>query len=270
MEQTRDGVEPHGFPSLAPPADTVTLARNPAFPKPAALAGPRRGGLAASLLVGAALAWAFAALPFAAPAALALGFGLYGLVAAVMLDRLLPFHPHAAFGLANLLTLARAAGAVLLAALALEPRILAGAQAWWALAGAGLLLALDGADGWLARRQRLVSPFGARFDMEVDALLILALAALALALGKAGPWVLGIGLMRYAFLLAGRLHPPLARPLPASNRRRAVCALQVAALGLVLAPPLGPPWSAAVAAAAFAALAASFAIDVARLMRRAA
>ena len=39
-----------------------------------------------------------------------------------------------------------------------------------------LLLALDGLDGWAARRQGLVSAFGARFDMEVDALLILALA----------------------------------------------------------------------------------------------
>ena len=31
-------------------------------------------------------------------------------------------------------------------------------------------LSLDGVDGWLARREGLVSAFGARFDMEVDAL----------------------------------------------------------------------------------------------------
>ena len=105
--------------------------------------------------------------------------------------------------------------------------------------------------------------------METDALLILALAALALGLGKAGPWVLGLGLLRYAFVFAGWLVPALARPLPPSDRRRAVCALQVAALGLLLAPPLVPPLSAALAAAAFAALLASFAIDVAWLLRQA-
>ena len=140
--------------------------------------------------------------------------------------------------------------------------------AWAALAGAGLLLALDGLDGLAARRQRLVSAFGARFDMEVDALLILALAAVALGLGKAGPWILGLGLMRYGFVLAGLAVPALARPLPASTRRRAVCALQVATLGLMLAPPLVPPLAAALAATAFAALAGSFVVDVAWLLRR--
>ena len=35
---------------------------------------------------------------------------------------------------------------------------------------------LDGADGWLARRSGVSSAFGARFDGEVDAFLILALS----------------------------------------------------------------------------------------------
>ncbi|HET9068348.1 MAG TPA: CDP-alcohol phosphatidyltransferase family protein [Amaricoccus sp.] len=270
MEQPRDGVEPHGFPSLAAAsADAATLARNAAFPKRIAFASPRRGAFAASAAVGAALVSTFAAVPFSGPAACVVGFGLFGLVAAVAIDRVVPFHPHASFGLANVLTLARAAGAALFAGLALEPGLLAGPHAWWALAGAALLLALDGLDGWLSRRQGTASAFGARFDMETDALLILALAALALGLGKAGPWVLGLGLLRYAFLAAGLAWPALARPLPASNRRRAVCALQVATLGLLLAPPVVPPLSTALAATAFAALAASFAIDVAWLLRHA-
>jgi phosphatidylglycerophosphate synthase len=229
---------------------------------------PRRGALLATAAIGATLAWTLASLPFATPAACA-GLGLWGLVAAVAVDRVDRFHPHAAFGLANALTLFRAAGAAVFAALALEPGLLAGPRAWWGLVGATLLLALDGADGWISRRQRTASPFGARFDMETDSLLILALAALALGLGKAGPWVLGLGLLRYGFVLAGWLLPALARPLPPSRRRRAVCALQVATLGLLLAPPLGPPLSAALAAAAFAALAASFDVDVAWLLRRA-
>jgi phosphatidylglycerophosphate synthase len=265
VEKPRDGAEPHADPSLAAaPAEAATLARIPPFPKQ--IAQPRRGALLAALATGAGLALALAALPLA-PASRLLALALYALVAAVAVDRLVPFHPHAAFGLANGLTLARAAAAALFVALALEPSILAGPAAWWALAGAALLLALDGLDGWLARRQGTLSAFGARFDMETDALLILALAALALALGKAGPWVLGVGLLRYAFVLAGWLHPPLARPLPPSRRRRAVCAAQVAVLGLLLAPPVAPPLSAALAAVAFAALLASFAIDVGWLLR---
>jgi phosphatidylglycerophosphate synthase len=155
------------------------------------------------------------------------------------------------------------------AALAVEPAMLGGPSAWVAVTGAASLLALDGVDGWAARRQRLASAFGARFDMEVDALMILALAAIAAGLGKAGGWVLALGLIRYGFVLAGWLVPRLARPLPPSRRRRAVCALQVATLGLLLAPPLQPPWSGRLAVVAFAALLWSFAVDVRWLLRRA-
>jgi phosphatidylglycerophosphate synthase len=194
---------------------------------------------------------------------------LFALAGAVVLARLGRFHPHARFGLANGVTLFRAGGTAVFAALALEPALLADPRAAWAgFAGACLLLALDGLDGLAARRQGLASPFGARFDMEVDAALILALAATALGLGKAGPWILGLGLLRYAFLGAGRLLPALARPLPPSGRRRAACGLVVAVLGLLLAPPVAPPLSTALAAVAFAALVGSFAIDVAWLLRR--
>jgi hydrogenase/urease accessory protein HupE len=68
-------------------------------------------------------------------------------------------------------------------------------------------------------------------------------------------------------VLAGWLAPRLAQPLPPSRRRQAVCVLQVVVLGLMLAPPVMPPVSVALAAAAFAALAWSFAADVAWLLR---
>ena len=87
--------------------------------------------------------------------------------------------------------------------------------------------ALDGVDGWLARRSGMSSAFGARFDMEVDALLILALSVLAWHHGKAGAWVLLSGLLRYVFLAAGWTWPRMQRPLPASRRRQAVCVIQV-------------------------------------------
>ena len=47
--------------------------------------------------------------------------------------------------------------------------------------------ALDGVDGWLARRRGMSSAFGARFDMEIDALLVQVLAILVWRYGKAAP-----------------------------------------------------------------------------------
>ena len=191
------------------------------------------------LLLGLLLAAALAALPFAMPSTTPAGLAAYTAAALLVLDRLPIYHPHPRFGLGNGITLARAAGAAGFAA-----------------------LALDGVDGWAARREGLASAFGARFDMEVDAFLVLALAAIAFSLGKAGPWVLAIGLMRYAFVLAGMLWPVLAAPLPRSRRRCGICVVVVAVLGLLLAPPVAPPVSTGLAALALALVAGSFATDL--------
>lgn len=231
------------------------------------LTGPRRSAVPVLVLVGLGGACALAALPFEGAAPRPLALAIYAFVAAVVLYHLGRFHPHGRFGFGNAITLFRAAGTILFGALAFEPALLAGSRAWVAVAGVATLLLLDGLDGWAARRQGLASAFGARFDLEVDAGLILALSLLALGLGKAGPFVLALGLMRYAFVLAGRLRPALARPLPPSERRRAVCGLQIAALGVVLAPPVTPPLSSAIAAAALLLLVWSFAADIAWLLR---
>ncbi len=66
-------------------------------------------------------------------------------------------------------------------------------------------LVLDAVDGWVARRTGTVSPLGAHFDGEVDALLILVLSVYVSNL--IGPWVLAIGAARYLFLVAGWLLP---------------------------------------------------------------
>lgn len=233
----------------------------------AATASPRAGAARAAAALAIPLGGALLLLPFATAGARLAGFALFALVALVAWERIGRSYPHAQFGAANAITLARAAGTALLAALALEPRLLAGGVGWIVAAGVGCLLALDGLDGWFARRQGLASDFGARFDLEVDALLILVLAALAFALGKVGSWVFGIGLLRYAFLLAGRLVPALRGELPPSRRRQAVCVLQIGALGLLLVPGVGPPVSGAIAAGALAALLWSFAVDVRWLLR---
>lgn len=93
---------------------------------------------------------------------------------------------------------------------------------------AGIALILDGVDGWVARRTGTVSSLGARFDMEVDAFLILVLSVYVA--GSVGPWVLAIGAARYAFWLAGLLVRWLRRPLPPRYWRKPVAAIQ----GIVL------------------------------------
>ena len=124
-----------------------------------------------------------------------------------------------------------------------------------------LATALDGVDGWLARRQRIASDFGARFDMEIDALLILVLAILVSQFEKAGAWVIVSGLLRYIFVAAGWYWPWLRAPLPPSRRRQAICVVQILALTLAILPAVEPPLSTMFAAVALASLAYSFLVD---------
>jgi phosphatidylglycerophosphate synthase len=180
---------------------------------------------------------------------------------AALVWRALPLHPHGRFGPGNTVTMLRAVIVAGLAGLLLAREIPAPETALVA----GAALALDGIDGPLARRTGLSSAFGARFDMEVDALLVLVLAALAAASGKAGPWVLWAGLLRYLWVGAGLLYPTLARPLPPSGRRRFVCAAAVAGLVLSLA---APAWLASpLCAAALLSLIYSFGLDLLRATR---
>jgi phosphatidylglycerophosphate synthase len=89
-------------------------------------------------------------------------------------------------------------------------------------------LLLDAVDGWVARRTNSASELGGRFDMEVDAFLLLALSAYVSR--DLGIWVLAIGLMRYAFVVAGYLFPWLRRQLPFRYWRKVVTAVQGIAL----------------------------------------
>lgn len=182
-------------------------------------------------------------------------------------------HSHAAadFGLPNLVTLARVLATALVAGYATE--VLAGfdpssrlATAFAALAGATILA--DGLDGWLARSRGPETAFGARFDMEIDALMLLALAGLAHGLGKVGAWVILIGAMRYLFVAAGLAWRWLEAPLPPSFRRKAVCVLQGAALTALALPMVGGSTATALAAVALAALSWSFALDTIWLAAR--
>ncbi|MDM0111209.1 CDP-alcohol phosphatidyltransferase family protein [Variovorax sp. J22R133] len=184
-----------------------------------------------------------------------------------MLRELHRHAPHARFGAANRVTLGRLGLIALLAAEVGEPLVDPVTTAWAAIVVATTAALLDALDGPLARASGLASEFGARFDMESDALLVLVLCLLVLHFDKAGAWVVAAGLMRYAFVGAAWRWRWMARPLPPSQRRKAVCVAQITCLIVCLGPIIDTAWSEALAAVSLSVLTASFAIDVAWLRR---
>jgi phosphatidylglycerophosphate synthase len=126
-------------------------------------------------------------------------------------------------------------------------------------------LALDGVDGQVARRTGTASPLGARFDMEVDAFLLLVLSAYVAT--QVGPWVLAIGLMRYAFIAAGRVLDWLRAPVPPTMAGKAVAVIQGVVLVVATAGVLPPAVTTAALAVALAALIWSFGRSVRWLSR---
>lgn len=237
------------------------------FPRdhsPARPGSAEASGTAASLsaIIAASVVTVAVLLPFRGAAPVWFSAGLFVLVSGVMLARIGVREAQPRFGAANTVTLLRAAAVAVMAGFALEPAAVAATGPWTLFLVALALLALDGIDGWLARRQGLETGFGARFDMEVDALFILVLAVMAFGLGKAGPWVIGLGLLRYGFVAAGWVWPWLAAPLPPSLRRKAICVLQVAVLAALTVPVITPPLSQTLAGLAFAALVWSFTVDI--------
>lgn len=131
---------------------------------------------------------------------------------------------------------------------------------------ASVALALDAVDGRVARRTGTASRLGARFDMEVDAFLILVLSV-SVAAGL-GPWVLAIGAMRYAYVVAGWLLPWLRRPVPPRHWRKAVAAIQGITLTVATSGLLPTVVSAIAVALALGLLVESFGHDVVHLYRR--
>jgi len=218
-------------------------------------------GVGLALSFGAVLAtWRLLGLP---ASYVLVGLALYGTTAGLLLRARPAGHPGPGLGVANRWTLGRAALAMPVLALSVHPVELSATALWWVIAISTVALLLDGVDGRVARRTGTESAFGARFDMEVDAALLMALSLLVWRSGRVGAWVLLIGLMRYAFVAAGWLWPALAAELPPSLRRKVVCVVQGVVL-LVALGPIVPTWMAVLASATgLAALAWSFAVDAA-------
>jgi len=171
------------------------------------------------------------------------------------------------FGWANRATLLRGCLVIVLVALAPFAGHLSDSlwlYGWMAL----LALILDGVDGKVARATGSQSDFGARFDMELDALFILGLSIAVLALGKAGIWVLALGLIRYAFVAASHFTDWLNAPLPDSFRRKTVCVWQIVTLLVAVLPPVNTLFASTTLATALALLVWSFYLDIRWLYQR--
>jgi len=130
---------------------------------------------------------------------------------------------------------------------------------------AAVALALDAVDGRIARATGTTSRLGARFDMEVDAVLILLLSVYVA--GSVGPWVLAAGVARYALWLAARLLPWLRRESPPRFWGKVVAALQGVVLVVAAADVLSRPLTVLLLAAAMVLLAESFGRQVLWLWR---
>ena len=205
----------------------MTLAATPTAPT----RGPMFG-LAAQVLLLAALALTLGLTPVGLAAGTA-----YGLVLCGLLGAGLQRAGMIALGPANTVTLTRAilvGGVTALVVTSFTHPVSTPAL----VAVAGVALALDGVDGQVARRTGNTTALGARFDMEIDAFLILVLSVYAG--DRFGWWTVALGAYRYLFVAASWALPWLTAALPHRFSRKVVAALQGVALALVTANLLPP------------------------------
>jgi phosphatidylglycerophosphate synthase len=183
----------------------------------------------------------------------------YGVFMWAVLTRGLHRRGLTALGPANWVTLIRATlvGCVL----ALIPEALVHGEFTGTLVGiATVALVLDAVDGFVARRTGSETELGARFDMEVDAFLILVLSVyVSPALGL---WVLAIGVMRYAYWVAQRALTWLRAPAPPRYWAKVVAAIQGIVLAVAAAGVLPEPVTRGALVVALVLLIESFGRDI--------
>lgn len=180
------------------------------------------------MLLAAGLAWGLGhAAPFAA-------LGLVSFIVFFLYNRP-AWQPLSWWGgPANLVTALRLSGLLVLAAVG---------HTWhpWTLAGVALLiLVTDGLDGYLARRFRTQSLFGEYFDKETDAFFVLVMSTQLALMDRIGAWVIGLGLLRYVYVLALIYFKPPMRKEGRSFFGQVVAVLLM--LSLILGWVLPPAW----------------------------
>jgi phosphatidylglycerophosphate synthase len=117
----------------------------------------------------------------------------------------------------------------------------------------------------VARRTGSTSALGARFDMEIDAFLILVLSVFVA--GEFGWWTIAMGAFRYAFVAASWAYPWLSASLPPKFSRKVVAAVQGIVLVVATAHLLPPPIALAAVGLALGSLTWSFGRDIGWLWR---
>ncbi len=187
---------------------------------------------------------------------------LYSLMAVLIFCYAPLVFPGLGLGTANRVTLVRATFVLPITALVLQPEVLRNTYYWWIILVAAGAMIMDAVDGQISRRTGTTTSFGASFDMELDALLMLTLALLVWQSGQIGPWVILIGVLRYLFVAAGGVWPVLKAQLPQSQRRKTICVVQEITLLVCLWPTLSPAMPSLVAAGALVLLIYSFAVDI--------
>lgn len=180
-----------------------------------------------------------------------LGLGAFLSFSALLWSASSRWTPSGRLGPANQITALRMM--LLVALLVLAPQLPRMAL----VAGFALVLVLDIVDGAVARTTASVSEFGAAFDMEVDALSILAMGYLAWSQYHLGAWVMIPGLLRYAYVLCLAVLPPTGREDRRSQFGR--IAFLASAIGLLLALALRDPARTTLAGLATAVSCVSFA-----------
>ncbi len=151
----------------------------------------------------------------------------------LVLAALIARHSRArSFGVADVVTLSRGLGVCFLAGLALQALAdgLAPHGVLIMIIMGTLCLTLDGVDGLVARARGEASAFGARFDVETDAAMLVVLGVAVAALGIAGWWVLAIGAMRYGYVALSLVVPALRTPLPYRYSAKVIAVVQAVAL----------------------------------------
>ncbi len=157
------------------------------------------------------------------------------------------------FGIANGITSLRLV-------LTLALMLAASAAPGWLLATTVVsIIVLDGIDGHIARRRGEATPFGAHFDVEVDAMMVMALSCVLLLRDLAGAWVLLAGLWRYIYLATVHVIVP---PNPERSRTRlarAIYVLMTTCFAVALIVP--PAWAPRLAALGTLSVSFSFGVS---------
>ena len=229
------------------PVTTATSSRGPVI------------GLTAQLVLLAVLAVMHGLSTFGLATGVVYGLGLCGLLAAGLERCGMP-----RLGAANAVTLGRAllvGGVTAMVVTSFSVNI----SVPLLVVIAGIALALDGVDGQVARRTGTTTALGARFDMEVDAFLILVLSVYAG--DRFGWWTVAIGAFRYLFVAASWAMPWLTGALPPRFSRKVVAAVQGVVLALVTANLLPHTWAFVALVVALTSLTWSFGRDIAWLHR---